>query len=327
MLKKILIILTISVFAFSVSCQRKKESVEEKYLSSIESEYSNKFSSNNYTIIEDSETDIIISTNQLIPAQTLKPATTIVKKSTDSKNTKSEKPVGTFVIKKTGTSKNKDTKKITVNTFYSPWTSVNDHIIIKEIRVMIANQEYKQALNYINNLDFNNLPAEVDIGQVYQFKGIVNYFLSKNDKNAMQVAVDSFRMVEGNTKIAKFKPLSLLWNGMLYQTYSTSEADLNEAVALFDRVINEYPRTRFVNDAMFYKALTLKKLGYPVSEYRDILLAIKQGGFVDTLIYSQTVNDYVNGNTLVDKTLSSITYDNNTLPSSTYAGKTITTPY
>lgn len=166
---------------------------------------------------------------------------------------------------------------------------------------MIANKEYTQALNYINKLDFNNLPSDVDVGHLYQFKGIVHYFLAKNDKSNIAKADECFKKVEGLTKIEKFKPLSLLWNGMLYQTYSKDENELKEAIALLDRVITEYPRTRFANDAVFYKAVTMKKLGMPENEYNDLFLSIKRGGFVDTLVFSQVINDYVPANELVDK--------------------------
>ena len=108
-------------------------------------------------------------------------------------------------------------------------------------------------------------------------------------------------MVSASTRIEKFKPLSLLWNGMLYQTYSNDPNELQNAVSLFDNIINSYPRTRFANDAIFYKALTLKKMGRPANEYNDLLLSVKRGGFADTLVFSQKVNDYVPAAKLVDE--------------------------
>ena len=108
-------------------------------------------------------------------------------------------------------------------------------------------------------------------------------------------------MVSGSTKIEKFKPLSLLWNGMLYQTYSNDPNELQNAVSLFDNIINSYPRTRFANDAIFYKALTLKKMGRPANEYNDLFLSVKRGGFADTLVFSQRVNDYVPAAGLVNE--------------------------
>ena len=39
------------------------------------------------------------------------------------------------------------------------------------------------------------------------------------------------------------------------------------------------------------------------SEYNDLFLSVKRGGFADTLIFSQVVNDYVPANTLVDREL------------------------
>ncbi len=73
------------------------------------------------------------------------------------------------------------------------------------------------------------------------------------------------------------------------------------AVSLFDNIINSYPRTRFANDAIFYKALTLKKMGRPANEYNDLLLSVKRGGFADTLVFSQKVNDYVPAAGLVNE--------------------------
>ena len=196
-------------------------------------------------------------------------------------------------------------RKATINTFYSPWANTHktDPLIVQEIRVMIANKEYTRARNYIDNLNLNNLPAGVDLGHIYQFKGIVHYFLSKNDRTNIPLADTAFKNVMNNTTIEKFKPLSLLWNGMLYQTYSADMNELQSAVDLFDRVINEYPSTRFANDATFYKAITLKKMGKPENEYNDLFLSVRRGGFADTLVFSQIVNDYVPANTLVDREL------------------------
>lgn len=285
MLKKISLVLLTFTLILSVSCQKKQESIEEAYLQDIESEYS-KMTNNatNTTIIE---TDSILVTPQYGMSNSASPSKTM--------------PAKTMTPALTYTPPQKSVpKKATVNNFYSPWTSKNDPMIIKEIRVMIANKEYKKAQKYIDSLDFSKLPKDVDVGQLYQFKGIVNYFLAKNDKTAIKTADESFKKVESSTQIEKFKPLSLLWNGMLYQTYSMDENELKEAVALFDRIIEEYPRTRFANDAVFYKALTLKKMGRPEIEYSDLILSIKRGGFADTLIYSQVVNDYVPAEQIID---------------------------
>ena len=285
--KALLMFLSLILLSFIAACKDNKN-VQDDYISQIEREYQQ--STNNQDVILESNNfdsnpfydDFGINDfnqNNVAPTPVVKtPPTTTVRRGP---------------------------KKATIDTFYSPWASTHktDPLIIKEIRVMIANKEYTRARNYINNLDLNNLPAGVDLGQIYQFKGIVHYFLSRSDRVNIVIADESFKNVMDNTTIEKFKPLSLLWNGMLYQTYSTDMNELQSAVDLFDRVIDEYPSTRFANDATFYKAVTLKKMGRAESEYNDLFLSVKRGGFADTLIFSQVVNDYVPANTLVDREL------------------------
>ncbi|WP_297276220.1 hypothetical protein [uncultured Brachyspira sp.] len=286
-MKKSLSILIVILLVFTMSCKRQNQnSIEENYINEIEKEYQN--STNNDVVIETNN-----GTDNNIPSQNQNNNISNPNQNTQINNN--------MPPQKDNTIPKRRPIKATVDTFYSPWTSKDDPLMIREIRVMIANKEYTQALNYINKLDFNNLPSDVDIGHLYQFKGIVHYFLSKSNKSNIALADECFKKVAGITKIEKFKPLSLLWNGMLYQTYSTDENQLKEAISLFDRVITEYPRTRFANDAVFYKAVTMKKLGMPESEYNDLFLSIERGGFVDTLVFSQIINDYVPANELVNR--------------------------
>ncbi len=294
MMKKALLIVLSLIFI--ISCNKKDDNIQNDYLNQIENEYNQNTGSNvvletdNTTIedtgiLTDNQYSDMTMSNDVYTQTPMQPANTYTTTTTPN----------AYVMP--------GPKKATVNNFYSPWadTHKTDPLIIQEIRVMIANKEYVQAKNYIDRLDFNNLPANVDLGQLYQFKGIVHYFLSKSDKANIAIANDSFKMVAASTKIEKFKPLSLLWNGMLYQTYSNDPNELQNAVSLFDNIINSYPRTRFANDAIFYKALTLKKMGRPANEYNDLFLSVKRGGFADTLVFSQKVNDYVPANRLVDE--------------------------
>ena len=293
MMKKALLIVLSLIFV--ISCNKKDDNIQNDYLSQIENEYNQNTGSN--VVLETDNTTIedagILTDNQYSD-------TTM---SNDIYTQTPMQPANTYTSTTPNTYVKPGPKKATVNNFYSPWADTHrtDPLIIQEIRVMIANREYVQAKNYIDRLDFNNLPANVDLGQLYQFKGIVHYFLSKSDKSNIAIANDSFKMVSASTSIEKFKPLSLLWNGMLYQTYSNDPNELQNAVSLFDNIINSYPRTRFANDAIFYKALTLKKMGRPANEYNDLLLSVKRGGFADTLVFSQKVNDYVPANRLVDE--------------------------
>ena len=287
MLKKaLLMFLSLILLSFIVSCKDNKN-VQDDYINQIEREYQ-----------QSTNQDVILESNNFNSS----PFYDDFSVNDYNQNNAPKKPTPTV---RTSTSIRRGQRKATIYNFYSPWASTHktDPLIIKEIRVMIANKEYTRARNYINNLDLNNLPAGVDLGQIYQFKGIVHYFLSKSNRANISLANESFKNVMNNTTIEKFKPLSLLWNGMLYQTYSTDMNELQSAVDLFDRVINEYPSTRFANDATFYKAVTLKKMGMAESEYNDLFLSVKRGGFADTLIFSQVVNDYVPANTLVDREL------------------------
>lgn len=292
MRKALLIVLSL---IFIISCNKKDDNIQNDYLNQIENEYNQNTGSN--VVLETDNTTIedtgILTDNQYSD----------MTMSNDVYTQTPMQPANTYTSTTPNAYVMPGPKKATVNNFYSPWadTHKTDPLIIQEIRVMIANKEYVQAKNYIDRLDFNNLPANVDLGQLYQFKGIVHYFLSKSDKANIAIANDSFKMVAASTKIEKFKPLSLLWNGMLYQTYSNDPNELQNAVSLFDNIINSYPRTRFANDAIFYKALTLKKMGRPANEYNDLFLSVKRGGFADTLVFSQKVNDYVPANRLVDE--------------------------
>ncbi len=287
MLKKaLLMFLSLILLSFIASCKDNKN-VQDDYINQIEREYQ-----------QSTNQDVILESNNFNSG----PFYDDFSVNDYNQNNVPKKPTPTV---RTSTPIRRGQRKATIYNFYSPWASTHktDPLIIKEIRVMIANKEYTRARNYINNLDLNNLPVGVDLGQIYQFKGIVHYFLSKSNRANISIANESFKNVMNNTTIEKFKPLSLLWNGMLYQTYSTDMNELQSAVDLFDRVINEYPSTRFANDATFYKAVTLKKMGMAESEYNDLFLSVKRGGFADTLIFSQVVNDYVPANTLVDREL------------------------
>ena len=287
MLKKaLLMFLSLMLLSFIVSCKDNKN-VQDDYINQIEREYQ-----------QSTNQDVILESNNFNSS----PFYDDFSVNDYNQNNAPKKPTPTV---RTSTPIRRGQRKATIYNFYSPWASTHktDPLIVKEIRVMIANKEYTRARNYINNLDLNNLPVGVDLGQIYQFKGIVHYFLSKSNRANISIANESFKNVMNNTTIEKFKPLSLLWNGMLYQTYSTDMNELQSAVDLFDRVINEYPSTRFANDATFYKAVTLKKMGMAESEYNDLFLSVKRGGFADTLIFSQVVNDYVPANTLVDREL------------------------
>ena len=295
MLKKSLPIVLSLIFLssiFIISCKDDNQDVQDEYINQIEQEYR-----------QSTNEDVVLESNNFGSNQSFEDMG--INNNNNNFNQSSANKTVPATPVRTSRPVRRGPRKATINTFYSPWADSHktDPLIIQEIRVMIANKEYTRARNYIDNLNLNNLPAGVDLGQIYQFRGIVYYFLSRSNRANIPLADAAFKNVMNNTAIEKFKPLSLLWNGMLYQTYSTDVNQLQSAVDLFDRVINEYPSTRFANDATFYKAVTLKKMGRAESEYNDLFLSVRRGGFADTLVFSQVVNDYVPANTLVDREL------------------------
>ena len=295
MLKKSLPIVLSLIFLssiFIISCKDDNQDVQDEYINQIEQEYR-----------QSTNEDVVLESNNFGSNQSFEDMG--INNNNNNFNQSSANKTVPATPVRTSRPVRRGPRKATINTFYSPWADSHktDPLIIQEIRVMIANKEYTRARNYIDNLNLNNLPAGVDLGQIYQFRGIVYYFLSRNNRANIPLADAAFKNVMSNTAIEKFKPLSLLWNGMLYQTYSADVNQLQSAVDLFDRVINEYPSTRFANDATFYKAVTLKKMGRAESEYNDLFLSVRRGGFADTLVFSQRINDYVPANTLVDREL------------------------
>ena len=295
MLKKSLPIVLSLIFLssiFIISCKDDNQDVQDEYINQIEQEYR-----------QSTNEDVVLESNNFGSNQSFEDMG--INNNNNNFNQSSANKTVPATPVRTSRPVRRGPRKATINTFYSPWADSHktDPLIIQEIRVMIANKEYTRARNYIDNLNLNNLPAGVDLGQIYQFRGIVYYFLSRNNRANIPLADAAFKNVMSNTAIEKFKPLSLLWNGMLYQTYSTDVNQLQSAVDLFDRVINEYPSTRFANDATFYKAVTLKKMGRAESEYNDLFLSVRRGGFADTLVFSQRINDYAPANTLVDREL------------------------
>ena len=295
MLKKSLPIVLSLIFLssiFIISCKDDNQDVQDEYINQIEQEYR-----------QSTNEDVVLESNNFGSNQSFEDMG--INNNNNNFNQSSANKTVPATPVRTSRPVRRGPRKATINTFYSPWADSHktDPLIIQEIRVMIANKEYTRARNYIDNLNLNNLPAGVDLGQIYQFRGIVYYFLSRSNRANIPLADAAFKNVMNNTAIEKFKPLSLLWNGMLYQTYSTDINELQSAVDLFDRVINEYPSTRFANDATFYKAVTLKKMGRAESEYNDLFLSVRRGGFADTLVFSQRINDYVPANTLVDREL------------------------
>lgn len=159
--KALLMFLSLILLSFIASCKDNKN-VQDDYINQIEREYqqstnqdvileSNDFESNPFYDDLGFSNNNNYNNNQIFENRTIPTTPAPVRTS---------RPV------------RRGPRKATIYNFYSPWASTHktDPLIIKEIRVMIANKEYTRARNYINNLDLNNLPVGVDLGQIYQFK-------------------------------------------------------------------------------------------------------------------------------------------------------------
>ena len=148
MLKKaLLMFLSLILLSFIVSCKDNKN-VQDDYINQIEREYQ-----------QSTNQDVILESNNFNSS----PFYDDFSVNDYNQNNAPKKPTPTVI---TSTPIRRGQRKATIYNFYSPWASTHktDPLIIKEIRVMIANKEYTRARNYINNLDLNNLPVGVDLG-------------------------------------------------------------------------------------------------------------------------------------------------------------------
>lgn len=306
-MKKVMLFILLMVLVFAISCGNKKSEIEDSYLVELENQYSN----NDASSIQTESYDIFADENSTDSIE----AVDIVNPAVDNRNvdnnrttTKQRQVVGNTSTRTHSPSTANNTKVQTTKTtktysrpktFTSKWVDTKDSQVIKDVRLLIANRQYREAQNYINRLNMDNLPG-TDIGHLHQFNGIINYFLIPVDDEAFSVAIESFQKAYEETGIEKFRPLSILWLGMLYEKYSNNTVELQQALNLFDEVINNYSDTRFVNDAVFYKALVLKKLGQD-DEYNELILSLKNNVYPDNLIYSRWNNDYVNKDIVLSK--------------------------
>ena len=320
MRKSILFIMLVGLL-FVISCGSKKDEIEDSYLIELENQYNQDDETDIQTEIPDSLTnednDFTGSTVLDSGSSDNYTGTTFTStgnrtynndetrtSNTDRKQVISEKSTSTYrpIEKSTSSYKPSNVQKGSYSKprqFRSVWVDTKDSQVIKDIRLLIASRKYKEAQVYIDRLNIDNLPS-TDVGHLYQFKGIVHYFLVPEDSRAFSVGIESFQKAFEETDVEKFKPLSILWLGMLYEKYSNNTVELQQAVNLFDEVINSYSNTRFVNDAVFYKALTLKKLDRD-DEYNELILSLKNNTYPDNLIYSKWNNDYIKTDILLSK--------------------------
>lgn len=312
-MRNLKLFLMIATTVLALSCSKKQNNIDEGYLIELENDYNRSISAET-----GDDEDVFIYDDAFVNDTSTASTAPVSDRAIAYGQNDSTNPVSRFgtstdttsrVIATTSqnnvptvTSANATTTKVNapLTSFTSKWVDTKDSKVIKDVRLMIANREYKKAQNYINNLNMNNLPSGTDVGHLYQFKGIVNYFLVPVDTEAFSAAIDSFQKAFDMTDVEKFKPLSILWLGMLYERYSSDKVELAQALNLFDEIINKYSDTRFVNDAAFYKTLVLQKLGR-IEEAQELIISLETTKYPDTLVYSKWSNDYVALTTLLPK--------------------------
>ncbi len=290
--------LMIAITIFALSCSKKSKEIDEGYLIELENDYNRSISAEtgdeepfiyDDTAITHEDNSTRVNVSDYGSSQPLVDNTSVVR--TVVAATEEPTPVA-----KTEPTVSKPTQS---TTFTSQWVDTRDSKVIKDVRTMIANRQYKEAQRYINNLNMNTL-TDTDIGHLYQFKGIVHYFLVPTDTKAFSVSIESFQKAFDLTNIDKFRPLSILWLGMLYERYSNNETELTQALNLFDEVMDKYSDTRFANDAAFYKVLVLQKLGR-IQEANELISTLETTKYPDNLVYSRWSNDYVDLKRLLPK--------------------------
>ena len=118
-MNKCLVIFTILLLSFIVSCNKKDNAIEDDYIREIEREY--KDTINNDVVAETNNyyyENIITNSNRTFTQNNKLNSRTDAKKVVQYKNREITKP-------------KKRNLKATVDSFYSPWTSKSDNIIIR----------------------------------------------------------------------------------------------------------------------------------------------------------------------------------------------------
>ncbi|MEK6795978.1 MAG: FecR family protein [Spirochaetota bacterium] len=150
--------------------------------------------------------------------------------------------------------------------------------------------------------------ADGDKGELCHLKGVAYFLLAKKDRSLKTTAVECFEKANQTTGKQKFKVLSMLWLGMTYYSYYSDAESLKKGMGWLDRVTEEYPRTRFANDAVLYKALTKRQLGQS-EEYKELLLGLERGGYPDIYVYWIPMNQYVRAKDAVNYLLRGVPFN------------------
>lgn len=169
-----------------------------------------------------------------------------------------------------------------------------------KLRTYLSQGKLKSAERYLSKINFVSPGVGHDRGELYHFKGVTCFLLAEENINNESVkfkyvnaADEAFRLAHENTMKTKFKPLSLLWRGMLMENFYWESADkLSLGLVYLNMIIKDYPTSRFANDAEFYKALIHTKLGKR-AEAEESLLRVRRGGYEDDVVYWKRAKNYI----------------------------------
>lgn len=150
--------------------------------------------------------------------------------------------------------------------------------------------------------------ADGDVGEMHHLKGVANFQLAKRDSARKSTAIECFEKAHEKTGKQKFKVFSMLWLGMTYYKYFSDADSLKKGLTWLDRVTDEYPRTRFANDAVLYKALIKRQLGQS-EEYKELLLGLERGGYADIYVYWIPMSQYVRAKDAVNYLLRGVPFN------------------
>lgn len=151
---------------------------------------------------------------------------------------------------------------------------------------------YTKAHQYFNKIKptLDSLPVR-DKGELYHYNGVALYMLCKNNASYFNAARSAFTTANSITTRQNIREYSILWHALLYESFGNSSEDYQSGVSLLNGLISDYPESRFVNDAVFYKAILYRKMGN--TEYSVLLDKAMASGYADSELYSKWHQTYI----------------------------------
>ncbi|MBI4979558.1 MAG: FecR domain-containing protein [Spirochaetes bacterium] len=202
--------------------------------------------------------------------------------------------------------KGKDGKGIQADKGYEPSKDVPTLTgPVNDIRMILRGGNLVEARAFFDRLNIET--ADADKGELYHFKGVTYFLSAVRNKTYRETAIQSFEKAGEITGKEKIKALSQLWLGMTYYNFFSDADNLKKGVAALDNVIDNYPKTRFANDAVMYKGLIKKQLGQ-TSEYQELLAKVEGGGYPDIHVYWIPTSQYVRAKDAVNYLLRGIPF-------------------